>query len=241
MSRRDKMSLTADLIRRVHKDIADAGPTTGFVPLTDQDYDQTRITLLAQYPKGSDLWLFAYGSLIWKPACEVEDLGLAFLRGWHRQFCLRLKRFRGTPEYPGLMMALDAGGSCRGVLQRIPARHVEDRLDLLLRRETSVKPASNTPRWVNVESPHGSQHAITFTINRKGPTYCRHTLEETAEILAKACGHWGSGAEYLLHTVAHLEERGIHDPYLWRLQQMVAQRIDATHNAHAVAATGFDS
>lgn len=228
MSRRAKMALTAELVGRVHRVVADAGPPTGFTALTDQDYDEWRQALLAEHPKGADLWLFAYGSLIWKPACDVEDHGLTLLRGWHRRFCLHLRRFRGTSDFPGLMMALDRGGSCRGVLQRIPARHVEERLDLLLRRETSVKPASNTPRWVRIESSSKSHRAIAFTINRKGPTYCRRTLAETAEILAKACGHWGSGAEYLLHTVAHLEERGIHDPYLWKLQHMVAQLIEAS-------------
>jgi cation transport protein ChaC len=231
MSRRAKMTLTAELVRRVHRAVTDSGPPAGFIPLTDHDYDDWRRTLLAEHPKGADLSLFVYGSLIWKPACEVEDHGLALLRGWHRKFCLHLKRFRGTPDFPGLMMALDRGGSCRGVLQRIPARHVEERLDLLLRRETSVKPASNTPRWVRVESSSTSQRAIAFTINRKGPTYCQRSLAETAEILAKACGHWGTGAEYLMHTVAHLEERGIHDPYLWKLQQMVARLIDASSAA----------
>lgn len=233
MSRRGKMALTADLVKRVHRVVADTGLPAGFAPLTDQDYDERRRALLAEHRKGDDLWLFVYGSLIWKPACEVEDHGLATLRGWHRRFCLHLERFRGTPEFPGLMMALDRGGSCRGVLQRIPARHVEERLDQLLRRETSVKPASNTPRWVRVENASNSYPAITFIINRKGLTYCRRPLTETAQILAKACGHWGSGAEYLLHTVAHLEERGIHDPYLWKLQQMVAQLIEAAPCVHA--------
>ena len=65
--------------------------------------------------------------------------------------------------------------------------------------------------------------ALAFAINRKGPTYCGpHTLEETADILSRACGHWGTGAEYLMHTVAHLEDLGIHDRYLWRLQELVA-------------------
>ena len=70
--------------------------------------------------------------------------------------------------------------------------------------------------------------ALAFTINRKGPTYCGpHTLEQTSDILSKACGHWGTGAEYLMHTVAHLEDLGIHDRYLWRLQELVAERIKA--------------
>jgi cation transport protein ChaC len=228
MSRRHEMSLTADLVALVHRQIADSGTPPGFEPLTEQDHDERQAALLASHPKGEDLWLFAYGSLIWKPACEVDGQRHALLRGWHRKFCLRLVRYRGTADCPGLMMALDIGGSCRGVAQRIPARYVEERLGQLLRRETSIKPASNVPRWVTIETETGRQRAVAFAINRKGPTYSGpHTLEETADILARACGHWGSGAEYLMHTVAHLEDLGIHDRYLWRLQELVAQRIKA--------------
>jgi glutathione-specific gamma-glutamylcyclotransferase len=191
MSRRHEMSLTADLVALVHRNVVDPGP-------------------------------------IWRPACEVDGQRHALLRGWHRKFCLRLLRYRGSLDCPGLMMALDIGGSCRGVAQRIPAKHVEERLGQLLRRETSVKPASNMPRWVTVETDEGKQRALAFAINRKAPTYAAlHSLEETADILARACGHWGSGAEYLMHTVAHLEELGIHDRYLWQLQELVAQRIKA--------------
>ncbi len=228
MSRRRKMSLTANLVALVNRDVPDPGPPPGFEPLTDQDHNERQAALLASHPKGEDLWLFAYGSLIWKPACEVDGQRHALLRGWHRKFCLRLLRYRGSADCPGLMMALDAGGSCRGVAQRIPARHVEERLGRLLRRETSLKPVSNVPRWVTVETEGRRQRALAFIINRKAPTYvCPHTLEETANILAKACGHWGSGAEYLMRTVAHLEELGIHDRYLWRLQELVAERIKA--------------
>lgn len=232
MSRRHEMSLTADLIALVHRNIIDPGPPPGFVLLTEEDHDRRRDALLASHPKGQDLWLFAYGSLIWKPACEVDGQHHALLRGWHRKFCLHLVRYRGTLDCPGLMMALDVGGSCRGILQRIPAKHVEERLGKLLRREMSVKPASNVPRWITVEDHSGRRRAVAFAINRKGPTYKRpRTMEETADILARACGHWGSGAEYLMQTVAHLEDLGIHDRYLWRLQDMVAERIRAAASA----------
>jgi cation transport protein ChaC len=219
------MSLTPDLVRRIHRAVADSGPPAGFFPMTDADYAATRDALLATRPSG-DLWVFAYGSLIWKPACEVEDCGLAHLRGWHRRFCLRLMRFRGTTDMPGLMMALDRGGACNGILQRIPERFAAERLEVILRRETSVKPVSNLPRWMKVESTDGPRTALAFAINRKGPTYCRQDLAATADILSRACGHWGTGAEYLMQTVAHLEDRGIHDPYLWQLQRMVAERIN---------------
>lgn len=223
------MQLTPELVARIHREVVDSGPPAGFIPLTDRDYADKRDELLDTRPAG-DLWIFAYGSLIWKPACEAEDHGHAYLRGWHRKFCLRLQRFRGTVQAPGLMMALDVGGSCKGVLQRIPERFAGERLEQVLRRETSVKPVSNIPRWLTVNGADGRCRALAFTINRRGPTYCRHTLQETAEILARACGHWGTGAEYLMHTVAHLEERGIHDPYLWKLQRLVAERIAKAGN-----------
>ena len=237
MSRRHEMSLTADLVAHVHRAVNDPGPSPGFALLTDEDHAQRRDDLLSSLPKGDDLWLFAYGSLIWKPACEVDGQQHALLRGWHRQFCIHLVRYRGSVDCPGLMMALDRGGACRGVIQRIPAQHAAERLELLLRREMSVKPASNLPRWVVVESDGRRQRAITFAMNRKGPTYATgHGLAETAEILAKACGHWGTGAEYLMHTVAHLEDLGIHDRYLWRLQEMVAERIKAAHRGATLVA-----
>lgn len=226
MSRRHEMSLTAEVIALVHRQVADPGTPPGFEPLTDRDHDARRAVLLASQPRGDDLWLFAYGSLIWKPACEVDGQRHALLRGWHRRFCLRLVRYRGSADCPGLMMALDLGGSCRGVAQRIPARHVEERLGQLLRRETSVRPESNVPRWVTIETDKSRQRALAFAINRRAPTYAGPcTMEQTADILAKACGHWGSGAEYLMNTVAHLEDLGIHDRYLWRLQELVAERI----------------
>jgi cation transport protein ChaC len=139
---------------------------------------------------------------------------------------MRLPRFRGTIEQPGLMMSIDRGGSCRGIAQRIIARHVEERLDQLVRREHSVKPSSHRPIWVTLDSSQGRRRAIAFASNPKGPNYVAdHSFEETAQILASACGHWGTCAEYLMQTVRHLEELGIHDPYLWRLQERVAAII----------------
>jgi cation transport protein ChaC len=126
------------------------------------------------------------------------------------------------------MMALDRGGQCRGVLYRIPAATGEQNLGKLVRREMSAKPPTNVPRWIRVETDAGSVQAIAFVINRRGRVYAgKVSLEDTARLLAKACGHWGSCAEYLHKTVVHLEERGIHDRNLWRLQSLVAEQIKA--------------
>jgi cation transport protein ChaC len=124
------------------------------------------------------------------------------------------------------MMSLDRGGSCRGVIQRLPASSAPERIELLLRREISVKPPAHIPRWVPVTSEGMRMRAIVFAVDPTASNYCSdHTLEETAAILARACGHWGTGAEYLMHTVAHLEDLGIHDRYLWKLQARVAELI----------------
>ncbi|MEX0808819.1 MAG: gamma-glutamylcyclotransferase [Dongiaceae bacterium] len=222
-----RMDLTEDLVARVERLEPDPGPMPGVVQFADADYAQTIADLMAQY-RPERLHVFAYGSLLWKPEFEIESQTRAVAHGWHRAFCLRLTRWRGTREQPGLMMALDRGGCCNGVLYRLPAGDIEAQIDRLLRREMSSKPPANMPRWLDVEIDGGSQRALAFTANPKGNNYCgKLTHEDVARILARAAGHWGSGASYLYRTVAHLDALGIRDRNLWRLQQMVAAEIRA--------------
>lgn len=227
MSGRAAMALTPELVARVHRQVPDPGPAVmKKEPMTDADYRAMAEALMETHPRGEDVWVFAYGSLIWKPACDIDGQRPAHLHGWHRKFCMRLVRFRGTPDCPGLMMSLDRGGSCRGVIQRLPAPAAAERIEQLLRREISVKPPAHVPRWVPVSSEGMRLKAIVFAVDPRASNYSGdHTLEETAAILARACGHWGSCAEYLMHTVAHLEDLGIHDRYLWKLQARVAELI----------------
>lgn len=222
------LSLTPAHVARVHRVIADTGPPPGMVLLDDADYAALARDLLARRAeKTGPLRLFAYGSLIWKPEIAHVGEARALARGWHRSFCLRLARFRGTPEVPGLMMALDRGGQCRGMLYDLPPEDPMALLDRLLRRECTTRPTSNTPRWLRVETASGPVQALGFVINRSSQNYAgRLPLTQVAKVLAQACGHWGSGAEYLLNTVAGLEARGIHDSRLWQLQRMVAEVID---------------
>lgn len=219
------MALTADLIARVARVVEDAGPSPGAVYLTDEDYEITVRNMLAQAPPG-DIWLFGYGSLLWKPACEVAESRAGNVRGWHRAFCIRLARFRGTPDRPGLMMGLDRGGRCRGMAFRLPTDQARTSLDALFRREMVVKPGSNVPRWLAVETEDGPIRALGFVINRRSPHYAgRMAPDDVADIVATAAGHWGSCADYLHNTVSHLEALDIHDRNLWRLQALVAEKI----------------
>ena len=228
-----RMALTAHLVARVHRVVEDSGPLPGLVYHTEEDYDAAVREMLASRLRGEDLWLFAYGSLIWKPEVEHVEERVGTARGWHRSFCLRLIRWRGTKEQPGLMMALDRGGQCKGVAYRLADHTVEAQLGKLFRREMSVKPSPNMPRWIAVDTDQGRIRAIAFVVSRRGTGYAgRLTPEETADMLAVACGHSGSCAEYLYNTVSHLKERGIHDRNLWHLQQLVAERI-ASDYRHA--------
>jgi cation transport protein ChaC len=219
------MALTPDLVARAARAVPDSGPLPGSAYLTDADYDALVRGTLAQAPP-EGLWVFAYGSLLWKPAFEFEATRRATVRGWHRAFCIRIVRFRGTPEQPGLMMSLDRGGQCRGVVFRVPADRAEASLHVLFRRELVVKPPTNEPRWLVAQTPGGPVRALGFVVNRGGRGYAgRLPPGETADLVAGAAGHWGSCAEYLMETVSHLEGLGIRDRNLWRLQALVAERI----------------
>lgn len=221
-----QMALTPDLVARIHRVLEDPGPDSGWVYHTDEDYYGVVQTLLASHPSGPDTWLFAYGSLIWKPEIDHVEARKGTARGWHRSFCFRIQRFRGTKEQPGLMMSLDRGGQCQGVLFRLAPESLEAQLGKLVRREMTVKPPNNIPCWIAVDTEQGPVRAFAFTMNRQSRFYTgRLSPEEVADVVARACGHWGSCAEYLHNTVAHLEERGIHDRSLWRLQALVAERI----------------
>jgi glutathione-specific gamma-glutamylcyclotransferase len=219
------MALTADLVARNARVVEDAGPSPGAVYLTDEDYESSVREILAQAPPG-DVWLFGYGSLLWKPAFEYVESRMATVRGWHRSFCIRVARFRGTRGLPGLMMALDRGGQCRGKVFRIPADQAVESLKTLFRRELVVKPPGTPPRWLMARTNEGPLPAIGFVVDRRSQFYSgRLAPEEVADVVSRAAGHWASCAEYLHNTISHLEELGIHDRNLWRLQALVAERM----------------
>ena len=219
------LRLTPELVALIARKVEDGGPAP--VVHSEADYEVSLQALLAAGAwQGQDVWVFAYGSLLWNPAFEVAEQAAAVLHGWHRAFCIRLTRFRGTPEQPGLMMSLVPGGCCRGALFRIGSDRVLESLRKLWRREMTVKPANTPPRWVVAKVGRTAVRAIVFAANRNGPNYVTGlTGEQIASVLCKAVGHWGSGAEYLLQTVKHLERHGIRDANLWRWQRLVAQQL----------------
>lgn len=227
---RRQMSLTPELVARVPPFSGESGRLAGRSDRpTDADYDLATASLLADAPADGDIWIFAYGSLIWNPEFDFVEERLGTVVGWHRSFCLGWVRiYRGTPERPGIMLALDRGGSCRGVVFRLPADTAAENLNRIMRREMPIKRPTLPTRWVTVRTDQGALRAIAFPISRKSEAYLPGLSEDAVvNALATAAGERGSMAEYLHSTVSHLEDRGIHDSYLWRLQDLVAKRIAA--------------
>jgi glutathione-specific gamma-glutamylcyclotransferase len=231
------MRLSARHVDLMRRDIPDPGFQVfpGMRPATDGDYE-AMATELAAGAAHDSFWVFAYGSLIWKPEFTFAESRIARAVGWRRIFCLGWDyRFRGSRERPGLMLALDRGGSCTGVAFRLEPDGVKASMDRLVRREMSMVPTAFPPRWITVRTEKGPVRALTFAMNRLSGRYIAGLSDEAvADALAAAQGFRGSMAEYLFSTVSKLEELGIHDRHLWRLQELVAERIE---QAHAAAST----
>jgi glutathione-specific gamma-glutamylcyclotransferase len=224
-SKKSAMALTADLVARVDRVEPDPGPNPGQDYLTEAEFDALAHELIAQ-SGDRPFWVFAYGSLIWKPECLFAEQRRATAHGWHRAFCMKLTRWRGTPECPGLMMALDHGGRCDGIIGRLPDADKFKQLGLLLRREIDQRRDIGTFRWITVTTESGKVRALTFYAGPRASYYTgKLPPDEVARILARAAGHWGSCADYLYQTITKLEDCGIHDSGLWRLQAMVAAEI----------------
>ena len=136
------------------------------------------------------------------------------------------KRWRGSPQQPGLMMALEKEGCCTGVVFRLPDGERREHIRKLVGREISMREDLGMVRWVTVRTDDGPVRALVFWAGPKGDGILLGLpLERVAWVLARACGHLGSCASYLYNTVVKLEEFGIHDRNLWRLQELVAVEI----------------
>lgn len=228
---KEQMALTRELVATTIRDIKDPGLIPGLNLLSDEDCDLAVRDFVSEAPR--QLWVFAYGSLLWNPCWEISESFPAMVQGWHRAFSFRVRLFRGTVDQPGLMMALDRGGRCQGMIFKV-ANPVEQNLSKLFKRELVARPSPYEPRWLEAQTSHGRVRAIGFVVNRRHQLYVgKLTLDEVADTLSKAAGTRGSCAEYLYETVNELEKLGIHDRNLWHLQQLVANKIDARVNARS--------
>jgi cation transport protein ChaC len=198
----------------------------GMVVRSDEEIMASLEQTLALHDPASDVWVFGYGSLMWNPAFTFAERQVGVIRGWHRRFCLWLEMGRGSPANPGLMLALDRGGTCRGVAFRIPAQDVRHELLLIWRRE--MFGTAYLARWTEVRTACATVPAITFVVNRAHSRYAgRLTDAETAAHIASASGALGTCASYLQNTLEHLESLGIRDAGLQRIVDGTSRRLIA--------------
>ena len=222
-----------DLVDNVLRRSLEHSPLAADV-LSEDALEASLSTALASPHRQPDVWLFAYGSLVWNPVLDFDERVVVTVHGYHRSFCLWSRVNRGSPEKPGLVLGLDRGGRCTGVAYRVPARLAEEELRLLWRREMLL--GSYAPRWVLVTHGRRSLRALAFTINRDRSGYAgRLPAEEIVERLIHARGRIGSGLDYLRQTIDGLAAVGIRDPHLMRLDALVRQRLgeDEPHRPRA--------
>ena len=177
-----------------------------------------------QWGGASDLWVFGYASLIWRPEFEYLERHLAHLRGWHRALRMRSRINRGTPELPGLVFALLPGGSCHGMVYRIARERADDELERLWLREMPT--GVYDPRWMPCRTATGDVKALAFTLSRRSPNYTGRLADaELVEILRHARGRYGRTLDYLVESAQALRELGRPDPEMERLLAL-ARRND---------------
>lgn len=176
---------------------------------TLQEWEQTR----------TDLWLFAYGSLIWRPDFEPAERRPASVAGFHRCLKMRSRTNRGTPAEPGLVLALVSGGSCRGLAYRVPRAQGAELLARLWLRE--MPNGVYEPRWLACSTPAGHVRALAFTLPRSSPYWTGELAEpELLHILRHARGRYGTTLDYVERTVAGLLAVGIRDHALERILRL---------------------
>jgi len=179
--------------------------------MTDSDFDK----------RPDDLWVFGYGSLIWRPGFEHVERVPARMVGVHRSLCVYSFVHRGTPEKPGLVLGLDRGGACRGIAYRVAARHRAETLDYLRKREqiTAIYREEVRTAWI-AGHPERPIDAVVYVVDRSHPQYAgKLPIEKQLHLVQQGHGQAGPGPEYVLETVKSLEALGYRDKELHQLAE----------------------
>ncbi|TCR67218.1 gamma-glutamylcyclotransferase [Bosea sp. BK604] len=169
-----------------------------------------------------DLWVFGYGSLIWRPGFPFEESVAAKLNGYHRSLCVFSHVHRGTPERPGLVLGLDRGGTCRGLAFRVAADHADQTIAYLREREQAT--AVYLERHLPVTLEDGRKvKALVYVADRKHLQYAgRLPAAELLKLVRQGRGSSGENPDYVLRTHDHLHKMGIFDPVLAQLAEELA-------------------
>ena len=216
------MELTAALIEaRTPARVLPARPPP---PVPDAVLRRGADAILAER-RGSGLWVFAYGALIWDNCFNSDERRLGTLHGMARRYCLRDTSNRGTPGRPSLTLGLEpADGACAGIVVHLAEHGLEQNLWAIWEHEMSG--GLYDACWVQVATAGGVVDALTFVADPLNPLFAGQVPEdEVAAILASTAGPGGPAADYLRRTADAMREQGAPDPYLDRLATAVATRL----------------
>jgi glutathione-specific gamma-glutamylcyclotransferase len=195
--------------------------------------------IAAALAERGDLWIFGYGSLMWDPGFHHAESHPAVVQGYHRRFCVYSYSYRGTRTRPGLVLGLDRGGACRGIVYRVPKRHAKATLAYLWKRE--LDGGVYRFRKLRVRLARRTLEAYTFVVDRADPGYAAElSLEETARLICQGVGQRGPCVRYLENTVRHIEALGLSDGPLHRLAEVV-QRLAAARRAQSSGARAISA
>lgn len=205
-------------------------PACGYPPslgearlLSDEELAASLASTLEHWDGASDLWLFGYGSLIWNPGMPAAETIHARVRGYHRGLYLWSRVNRGTPEQPGLVLALDRGGSCTGVAFRLDGANAMPHLQALWRREMMM--GSYRPAWLPCSLADGRRvPALAFVMRRDVPTYTGKLPDAVVKaVFGCARGRYGTTLDYVSRTVDALRKSGMPDRALEALLRRCAE------------------
>jgi glutathione-specific gamma-glutamylcyclotransferase len=185
--------------------------------------DSSQGDLSQSDPSQGDLWVFGYGSLMWRPGFDFIEQVPARLIGEHRALCVYSFDHRGTPEKPGLVLGLDRGGACRGVAFRVAASHRNHTIDYLRSREQTTSVYHEVMRSVWLENEARQRvSALAYVVDRGHVQYAgRLALTEQLRYVQQGYGRSGNNRDYVLSTVNSIEKQGFRDQQLHRLALML--------------------
>jgi cation transport protein ChaC len=166
-----------------------------------------------------DLWVFGYGSLMWRPGFDALERVPARLIGLHRALCVLSYVHRGTPEKPGLVLGLDRGGMCRGIAYRVAASKREKTMAYLRGREQVTSVYLETVRRIELEDEARRQvRALTYIVDRGHVQYAgRLSVEQSVHYVRQGHGRSGNNRDYVIETVRALEALGYRETDLHRI------------------------
>lgn len=178
-------------------------------------------TAFPECGRSQDLWVFGYGSLMWRPGFPYLEAHPALLRGWHRSLCVYSHHHRGTAARPGLVLGLDRGGACRGVAFRVAAGAADATRAYLIEREQVTLVYREIAARLRLDDGRDVR-AMTFAVDRAHHQYAGMLPpDRQAELVRSAQGVSGRNVDYLENTLRHLQEIGVRDARL----SAVARRL----------------